>query len=258
MKFLDRTIAQLNLKLKIEEIFKNKMRYISIISLILFPILLSLILLPSRTKINRIRKAEYIAELYKPDTFIGKSFVTQSYPIFKEIVLCGDSYSHFVSLDLGFDFMNYSCPGLTIMELSNVMEQASKSGKKYVCIFIGPNDFFNQTNLNLFGDTLNMYIKKFLEKDMKVILCTYLNSIHTDLMEKIQPDKKIKVIDYQNIIMKLVDEKNGIFYLDLLEFNDHEKYLRDEEVHVHYNYDFNIKFINKLYRKLLEIVSVYG
>lgn len=258
MKFLDRTIARLNLKLKIKKVLQIEKRYISILSLILFPILLSLILLPSRTKINRIRKAEYIAELYKPDSFTGNSFVTQSYPIFKELVLCGDSYSHFVSLDLGFDFMNYSCPGLTVMELSNVMEQALNSDKKFVCIFIGPNDFFNQTDLKSFSSCLSMYIKKFLDKNMKVILCTYLNSVHTDLMEKLQEDKKIKVIDYQNELMKLIDEENNIFYLNLQEYNHHKNYLRNEEAMVHYNYDFNVKFINKLYKKLLYIISKCG
>lgn len=258
MKFMDQITALLNSKSKINYLKQNKVYYLSIISLVLFPILISLIFLPSRIKINRERKAEYMAYEYKPDSFTGNTFVTQSYPIFKDLVLCGDSYAHFVSLDLGFDFTNYSCPGLPVLELSNVIEQTSKSGKKYACIFIGPNDFFEQTNLKLFSDCLNMYIKKLRDNNMKVILCTYLSSLHTDFMEKYQSDKINKVIDYQNAIIKLVNEENDVFYLDLLEYNDHKNYLRDEEIKVHYNYDFNVKFINKLYKKLLYIISKCG
>lgn len=256
MKFLDQIIALLNSKFNC--IKQNKAHYMSIISLVLFPVLLSVILLPSRIKINYVRKADYLAKIYKPDSYTGDTFVTQSYPILKDFVLCGDSYAHFVSLDIGFDLTNYCCPGLTVAELANVMEQTSKSGKKYVCIFIGPNDFFRQTSIKSFRDCLYKYIKNFRENNMQVILCTYLNSTYADLVEEFQTDKKIKIIDYQNSIVSLIDEDNGIFYLDLAEYNNHKIYHRDEDPKIHYNYDFNVKFINKLYKKLLYIISKCG
>lgn len=206
---------------------------------------------------NEEKKAYEIELMEHPrDSFKGNSFVTDTYPVFRDAMMIGDSYSHFISYDLGFDVINYSCPGLTLRELESVFDVALRTKKKYVTIFIGPNDFYANTSLEEFGTRLSDYVSLIKEKiGAKVILCTYLHSVFSKTIEA-NGTCAHSIDEYNAEIKKLEDEKNGVYFLDLSELDEHEKYQKDTPTgpdDIHYNYDFSVKFINKLYDKLMYI-----
>lgn len=188
------------------------------------------------------------------DLYDGKTFVTDTYPVFKDVVFVGDSYSHFLALELGFDTTVYSSPGLTLKELNYCFASAKENKKKYVVILIGPNDYGRNTNLDDFHKVLDSYVKLYL-KDSKVILCTYLPSMYTDDI-KSTGTAKYEVSDYDDEIRKIANSHDRVYYFDLSEFKgkkEYYKYLVDELDTIHFNHKFYVEFINKLNSFILSI-----
>lgn len=195
-------------------------------------------------------------ENHPRDLFAGKSFITDTYPVFKDVMFVGDSYTHRIASNLGFDVTNYSCPGLKLSELEFVFNVAATVKKKYVVIFIGPNDFISETKPSEFGEILKSYVDLLRNKTgATVIVCTYLNSQYTLEYEKFGA-KKYTINEYNNEIMKLNNPDNKIYYFDVSSLNDVYKYAKIEEDgidKIHFNYDFYVAYINKLYDFLTDI-----
>lgn len=63
------------------------------------------------------------------DIYNGKTFVTDTYPVFKDVVFVGDSYSHHLALELGFDTTIYSSPGLPLADLKYCFKSAKENQK---------------------------------------------------------------------------------------------------------------------------------
>ena len=80
-------------------------------------------------------------EKIEENNYNGTTFVTDTFTIFKDVVFIGDSYSYNIGIELGFDTTIYSSPGLTIKELEYCFNSAKNNQKKYIVVFLGPNDF---------------------------------------------------------------------------------------------------------------------
>lgn len=188
------------------------------------------------------------------DIFDGKTFVTETYPIFKDVVFVGDSYSHYIALSLGFDTTIYSSPGLPLEDLKYCFESASKNPKKYMVIFIGPNDYRLNTDLKIFHDNLLDYIDILREKS-KVILCSYLQSMYTENM-KSTSEAKYEISQYDEEIKKIAETYDNVYYFDLTDLNGKSKYYKynvDKTDKIHFNHDFYVEFINRLYKFIMSI-----
>lgn len=188
------------------------------------------------------------------DIFDGKNFVTETYPIFKDVVFIGDSYSHYIALSLGFDTTIYSSPGLPLEDLKYCFESASKNPKKYMVIFIGPNDYRLNTDLKVFHDNLLDYIDILREKS-KVILCSYLQSMYTENM-KSTGEAKYEISQYDEEIKKIAETYDNVYYFDLTDLNGKSKYYKynvDKTDKIHFNHDFYVEFINRLYKFIMSI-----
>ena len=208
-------------------------------------------------KLNE-QRANEMLEKYPANSFTGETFVTETYPIMRDVVFVGDSYTHFLSLDLGFDTISFSRPGFTVEKLGDAFEEAFKTKKKYLVIFIGPNDFNNGNSTDDMYKPLRKYIYEYKYKvNGTVILCTYLPSLHTNEFESNFPGITT-IEDFNNVILSLVDERNRIYYLDLSDTANKEEYIKytnGEVDTVHFNYDFNINFMNKLYDLMIKIIK---
>lgn len=237
-------------------VLKDIKTYVGVLVLII--ISFTLFMCTNKIYKHNIEVLNYENELmaHPKNSYDGNSFVTDTYPIFKDVMLVGDSYAHFVSYDIGFDVLNYSCPGFTLEMLKSVFDVALKTKKKYVTIFIGPNDFYANTSLSDFSNRLSHYVKELRDKmGAKVILCTYLHSVFSKTIEGNKTCAH-SIDEYNNEIKKLVSEKDGIYFLDLSDLDEHEKYRKETPTgpdDIHYNYEFSIKYINKLYDKLMYI-----
>lgn len=193
-------------------------------------------------------------ESIRYDIYDGKTFVTETYPIFKDVVFVGDSYSHCIALELGFDTTIYSSPGLPLADLNYCFESAKKNPKKYIVIFVGPNDYRLNTNLKTFFDELSDYVNM-LKNDSKVILCSYLSSMYTDDLKR-NGEAEYEVNQYDNEIKKVAESNNNVYYFDLNDLNGkakYHKYNTDKNDRIHFNNYFYVEFINRLYKFLISI-----
>ena len=188
------------------------------------------------------------------DIYDGKTFVTETYPIFKDVVFVGDSYSHYIALSLGFDTTIYSSPGLPLKDLKYCFESAKKNQKKYMVIFVGPNDYRINTDLKTFHDKLLNYVD-ILRDNSKVILCSYLRSMYTENL-KSTGEAEYEISQYDEEIKKIAKIYDNVYYFDLTDLNGKSKYYRyniDKLDKIHFNHDFYVEFINRLYKFIMSI-----
>lgn len=239
-------ISKIRSNIRIKKIPFNKSIIVIAFLVLIYAAIVFSILLSSEKK-------EQVVET-SIEEYTGTRFVTEAYPIFKDVLFAGDSYAHCLPQELGYDTTVYSSPGLTLRELNYCFNSAKKNMKKYIVIFIGPNDFRVNTDLAVFNKLLDGYVKMFLE-DSKVILCSYLPSMFTDeLIENGQA--KYDVSDYDDEIKKVADSHDNAFYFDLSEFkgkSEYYKYMTDESDKIHFNYNFYVAFINKLYPFIMSL-----
>lgn len=238
---------------KLKDEFNTWILYV----VILFCALFIFVTLTYQTSKLNDQRANEMIEKYPPNSFTGKTFVTETYPIMRDVVFVGDSYTHFLSLDLGFDTISFSRPGFTVEKLGDAFEEAFKTKKKYLVIFIGPNDFNSGNTPEDMYKPLRKYIYEYKYKvNGTVILCTYLPSLHTNEWEAKYPGINT-IKEFNDVILSLVNERNKIYYLDLSDTANKEEYIKytDGKVDtVHFNYDFNINFMNKLYDLMIKII----
>lgn len=188
------------------------------------------------------------------DIYDGKTFVTETYPVFKDVVFVGDSYSHHLALELGFDTTIYSSPGLPLADLRYCFKSAKENQKKYMVIFIGPNDYKMNTDLITFHDQLEDYVNT-LKDDSKVILCSYLSSMYTNELKKFG-EVKYEVSQYDSEIKKVAENNENVYYFDLNDLDGDSKYYKynsDNTDTIHFNHDFYVEFINRLYKFIVTI-----
>lgn len=188
------------------------------------------------------------------DIFDGETFVTETYPMFKDVAFVGDSYSHFIALELGFDTTIYSSPGLPLSELNYCFESAKKNQKKYMVIFVGPNDYRLNVDLKTFHDKLESYVDLFKD-DSKVIICSYLQSLYTNDLKR-EGDAKYEISQYDDEIKKVAESNDKVYYFDLTDLNGKAKYYKyntDKTDKIHFNHDFYVEFINRLYKFLVTL-----
>ncbi|MCQ2609309.1 MAG: SGNH/GDSL hydrolase family protein [Lachnospiraceae bacterium] len=193
---------------------------------------------------------------YPKNSFRGNDFVTKVYPVFQDVVVIGDSYSYFLGVDVGEDLAVYACPGLKLERLDNAFEAASNTDKKYAVIFIGPNDLMSQTGTDAFKGYLAKYVKQLKEKNKEVMIVTYLNSEYTDEAKK-KFENGITVEMYDKVIQDVCKEEN-VVYIDAKDIND---YHNDKRLNyngipdgLHFNQEFNIKLLNKIYGYIYDML----
>ena len=247
-----------NSKLKIfnnvlDFLIKHKDKVIISLVIIVFVIVLSIVVNTHSDEQIATETTETETEIIK-ESFQGERFITEHFPIFKDVVFVGDSYAHNLALELGFDTTVYSSPGLALKDLSYCFNSAKDNQKKYVVIFVGPNDFRYSVDPELFKSELQNYINMF-DKDSKLIVCTYLSSIFTDNLTRAKT-VKYKISDYDDEIKKVVEENENVYYLDLKDLEGKPEYYKkveDDPDRIHFNYRFYVEFINKLYKFITTI-----
>lgn len=188
------------------------------------------------------------------DIYDGKTFVTETYPLFKDVVFVGDSYSHCIALELGFDTTIYSSPGLPLSNLTYCFKSAKENQKKYMVIFVGPNDYRINTDLDTFRNQIEDYANMFKDRS-KVILCSYLSSMYTDDLKR-TGEAEYEVSQYDKEIRKVADENDNVYYFDLTSLDGNSKYYKynvDKSDKIHFNHDFYVEFINRLYKFIMSI-----
>lgn len=257
----------------IETLLKNKNKAIIAISIIAF-IVIILIIMPKNskkvkvvistetTKVEevastetlKIEEVETIEETKVTEDYDGERFITEHFPIFKDVVFVGDSYAHNMAIELGFDTTVYSSPGLTLQDLQYCFNSAKENAKKYVVIFVGPNDFRFNVDPEFFGEELDKYVNIF-DKDSKIIICTYLSTEFTDNLTRLKT-AKYSIPEYDYEIRKIVRDNDNTYYFDLSDLEGKPEYYKkveDDPNRIHFNYKFYIEFINKLYDFILSI-----
>ena len=228
-------IALLRIKRKA---IKYKKIICAALGMIILTVILSVILVNIKNK--GMKKEDKIYD--------GTTFVTDTYPIFKDVVFVGDSYSHEIAYQLGFDTIIYSSPGLTVSELKYCFESAKKNQKKFVVVFIGPNDFRFSIDTDIFYNELKKDVEMFT-KDSKVILCEYMSSKYT---EELEEHKRVeyKVTDYDAEIKRIASELDRVYYFDMNDITgkvEYYKYNDDKQDKLHFNHKFYVEYINRLY-----------
>lgn len=204
---------------------------------------------------KEIEEKRWTVQNFPKGRYNGDGFVTEIYPIFKDVVIVGDSYSHFLALDAGFDLRVFARSGWKIGALKEVFQSVAKTKEKYVVIFIGPNDLRAQTSINVFKKNLVENVNILKENKKQVLIVTYLNSEFTEEIRK-NPRSIITVQDYNNVILDVCKEEN-ITYIDAKGINNYHYDKRTENGIVdtlHFNQKFNIKMINKIYEYLYDMV----
>ena len=243
IKYLKKIDYMKNISKLFQILYEYRERIVVTLFMILFTILLAIL---TDKKISN--------ENINMNLYDGKTFVTETYPIFKDVVFVGDSYSHFLALELGFDTTIYSSPGLPLEKLTYCFNSAKKNMKKYIVVFIGPNDYMVNTDLKKFNKLLSNYVKLFIN-DSKVILCSYLPSMYTDDIKR-KGVAKYNISDYDDEIRKVANSYNKVYYFDLSDFigkKEYYKYLVDELDTIHFNHKFYVEFINKLNSFIMSI-----
>ena len=234
-------------------LIKHKNKAIICLSVIAFVILLSIVVNLHSGEQIEIETTETETDIIK-ESFEGEKFITEHFPIFKDVVFVGDSYAHNLALELGFDTTVYSSPGLTLKDLSYCFNSAKDNKKKYVVIFVGPNDFRYSVDPEIFKSELDNYINMF-DSDSKLIVCTYLSSIFTKRLTE-EKSVEYEISDYDDEIKKVADEYDNVYYLDLKDLEGKPEYYKkveDDPDRIHFNYRFYVEFINKLYKFIMTI-----
>ena len=249
LKILNKILDKLS-----DILIKYRDRIIVVVSIIFFIVVLSIVVTThSDTQVDYKKETETEEEIIT-ESYQGDRFITEHFPIFKDVVFVGDSYAHHLALELGFDTTVYSSPGLTLKDLKYCFNSAKDNQKKYVVIFVGPNDFRFSIDPDVFKSELDNYITMF-NKDSKIIMCTYLSSIFTNDLTTAK-SVKYKISDYDDEIKKVVEENENVYYLDLKYLEGKPEYYKkveDDPDRIHFNYRFYVEFINKLYKFILTI-----
>lgn len=185
----------------------------------------------------------------------GNNFVTQDYPIFREVIFLGDSYTYFLSSLLCEDVINYSEPGKMVGDLMNACDQAVRCHGKYVNIFVGPNDMRYNVSISKFKSDLKALFDKIKKAGKKPIMSSYLKSEFTELMNK--EYENAKTVEQYDEAIQEVCKKEKVYYLDVKDINDfhNDKMLTESGKRdmLHFNQDFYVKYMNKLYSLLYDI-----
>lgn len=187
-------------------------------------------------------------------TYYGTGFVTMKADIFNDLTIVGDSYTNALDNDIGGDLITFSRSGFKVSLLHDNFLGAIKANKKYVVIFIGPNDFIAQTDLDEFKNVLNQYISEVLAKtNSTIVLSSYLESIITVGCEEHNPKTfPNRIKQYDSKLREIVkeDETERVLYFDIFNINDYEKYKRAEDDLLHFNAEFNCRYLVELHNFL--------
>ena len=199
-------------------------------------------------------KEEQMPRFVEDFSYYGTGFVTMKADIFNDLTVVGDSYTNALDNDIGGDLITFSRSGFKVKLLHDNFLGAIRTNKKYLVVFIGPNDFIAQTDLDEFKYTLNQYIDEVLEKtNSTIILSSYLESIITVGCEEHNPrtfHNRIKQYDEKLREIVEEDETQRILYFDIFDINDYEKYKRSEDDLLHFNAEFNCKYLVELHNFL--------
>lgn len=236
----------------LEKVLKNKSleNWKVIVGVVVLVIILIFMCIPK----NKEEKIDITR--YPKNSFQGNDFLTNVYPIFNDVVVIGDSYSYFLALDVGFDFKVFARPGLKLSELKTSFDSVVNTKEKYAVIFIGPNDLMAQTNIDVFKDCLIKYVNQLRDNKKEVLIATYLKSEYTDEAKK-KFVGGITVEEYDNAIQEVCEETKST-YIDAKDINDYHNNIRIESNgmidQLHFNQEFNIKFINRVYEYLYDMI----
>ena len=225
-------------------IIKNKTIIIQTSILVVLTIIIAIV---TRKPMDRINVKE-------DKIFKGTTFVTETFPIFKDVVFVGDSYAHYIPIEFGYDTIVYSSPGLSVSELSYCFSAAEHNQRKYLVVFLGPNDFRYSVKPKDFKRTLTEHLKPFIGKS-KIILCTYLPSIFTDEVLKLKK-AKFEIEEYDDELKSIASSNKNIYYFDIKDMARKAKFYRydgDNLDKIHFNHTFYIEYITRLNDFILSI-----
>lgn len=185
----------------------------------------------------------------------GTDFVTKDYPIFREVIFLGDSYVYLLGSEMCKDVICYAEPGRMVGELKEACDEAVKTRGKYVNIFIGPNDIRYNISVEKFKNDLKELVEKIKNAGKETIVSSYLKSEYTELMNQEYKNSKT-VEDYDKAMQEVCKEEN-VYYFDIKDINDYhtdKMFLEGGKRDIiHFNENFYIKYMNKLYSFLYDI-----
>lgn len=134
-----------------------------------------------------------------------------------KFIVLGDSYAYLLSTYSTYYFNYIVHQGYNISKIYNEFIDKINYGEyKYAFLFIGPNDFMEQTLPESFKVNLRKTITTLNNKGMRVILASYLDIDYNSAYKDVFLNKKIKCYVYSNIVRELSNELN-VLYVDILD-----------------------------------------
>lgn len=166
-----------------------------------------------------------------------------------EIVIAGDSYTQHFLKDIGDrrkEFIEYSHEGTTICQNKTKLFEAVNSPHKYLFLCISVNDHLQKNSPAIFEIYLRALLNKSVETGKIVFLHTYMKYPASAMAQK-----TFTVDMYDDVLRKMAEDYNNVYYIDLSDINVPESFLEDG---VHCNSSFN----NELYRRLISNIKMIG
>ena len=152
-----------------------------------------------------------------------------------KLVVLGDSYAFLLSAYSNYQFNYIVHQGYTVKQINNeFVDKIPKDSFKYAYMFIGPNDFMNQTDLFSFKKNLQEIILKLKSNGMQVIFSNYFDPDYSTETSKTFTFYGIPCYQYDYIIKDLVIS-NNLIYVDILDLLSKYGRMEYDYVHPHEN-----------------------
>lgn len=161
----------------------------------------------------------------------------------------GDSYGGYLINNLmrqgDFDLKNYCVAGSTINQNKNRILDCIQDRYKFIVISIGVNDHYEQTPLNEFFETINLFCEAAKSLDKYVIFHTYMTYPTSPLYNFTYTCEQ-----YDSILRGVANiHKDNVIYIDMSDVN---ATMYHQEDCIHYNDNFYEVLISRL------IPVIYG
>lgn len=159
--------------------------------------------------LNQLRGKEHdFANTYR-NFGVGPDYILSG-----DLLVLGDSFS-FLLCEYADAELNYIVhQGYTLQQiLDEFIEEIPRDRYKYIYLYIGPNDFFAQTNPVDFRVALQIIVNKLKFRGAQVILSNYTEPDYTSSYAKGTIDNKIKCKEYDLEIWQTA-QQNDLIYVD--------------------------------------------
>ena len=148
-----------------------------------------------------------------------------------KLLIIGDSYSFLLCKYSGTNVNYIVHIGYTLDKINNEFLPLIKPNSfEYALLFIGPNDFFNQTDIETFSNQLKSIVNDLSNKGINLILTNYYEPSYTSKNGLVYSILPIKCFQYDSILKRMATT-NNLIYIDISDILNKYGYYNDDGVH---------------------------